>query len=377
MRITVLSKAIDELIAGGPDVWADGESVVELHRQLARLEAFVTTTAAAFDASRGWEDDGAQTASAWLATRCGLPRQTARRTISRSRKLRHLPVCEKAWMAGEITGAHVSTIAAVRRPATEEALARDEKMLVDNARHLRFEAFTKTVAYWAQHADPDGADDDDETRRARRDVYLDESLWGMWLGKITLDPISGTIVGGELARLERDLFNADWAQAKARLGTDPTLADLARTPGQRRADALVEMATRSRTAPADGRRPAPLFSVYVGYETLHGRICELAGGTVISPGALLPWLDQAYVERAVFGPDKRVEVSRTARLFTGATRRAIELRDLHCTHPYCDKPAIDSQGDHIIAYTDNGPTTQGNGTLRCGFHNRLRNKGDP
>jgi len=29
----------------------------------------------------------------------------------------------------------------------------------------------------------------------------------------------------------------------------------------------------------------------------------------------------------VFGPGNRVEISHTARLFTGATRRAIELRD--------------------------------------------------
>ncbi len=42
--------------------------------------------------------------------------------------------------------------------------------------------------------------------------------------------------------------------------------ELARTSGQRRADALVEMATRSRTAPAEGIRPAPLFSVFVSYE---------------------------------------------------------------------------------------------------------------
>ncbi|MHB1504000.1 MAG: hypothetical protein ACYCTL_07615, partial [Acidimicrobiales bacterium] len=41
---------------------------------------------------------------------------------------------------------------------------------------------------------------------------------------------------------------------------------------QRRADALVEMATRSRGLGAGSTRPAPLFSVYVGYETLHGRL---------------------------------------------------------------------------------------------------------
>ena len=123
--------------------------------------------------------------------------------------------------------------------------------------------------------------------------------------------------------------------------------------------------------------PAPLFSVFVGYETMHGRICELAGGTAVAPGALLAWLDQAYLERAVFTPDTRVEVSHTARLFTGATRRAIELRDRQCMHPFCDQPIERCQVDHIVAFEDGGPTTQANGQLYCGFHNRLKQRRPP
>ena len=36
-----------------------------------------------------------------------------------------------------------------------------------------------------------------------------------------------------------------------------------------------------------------------------GRILELANGTVLPPGALLPLLDQAYFERAVYRPFDR------------------------------------------------------------------------
>jgi hypothetical protein len=45
----------------------------------------------------------------------------------------------------------------------------------------------------------------------------------MWLGKLTLDPISGAIVGGELERLEQVMFATDWAEAKAATGREPTL----------------------------------------------------------------------------------------------------------------------------------------------------------
>ncbi|MGH9081194.1 MAG: DUF222 domain-containing protein [Acidimicrobiales bacterium] len=360
-----------------PTSFADGESMEILQRELARLDAVATGAAAAFDASGAWAPDGARNAAAWIATRCRLPRGQARRLLRRGRELRRLPASTEAWTEGSINAAHVDAISARRRPSTEEALARDEQLLVDQATTLGFESFTRALAYWEQLADPDGTEASDEERRERRDVYLSESFAGLWLGQITLDPVDGTIVADELERLEGELFEADWAEARLALGREPTLADLARTPGQRRADALVEMATRSSTAPPDGRRPAPLFTVLVDFPTLHGRICELARGTVVSPRALLPWLDRAHVERAVFGPDRRVEVGATARLFSGATRRAIELRDRECTHPYCDRPVADCQADHIVPYTAGGPTTQVNGRMLCAFHNRLRNQRPP
>jgi hypothetical protein len=67
-----------------------------------------------------------------------------------------------------------------------------------------------------------------------------------------------------------------------------------------------------------------------------------------------------------------VEISPTRRLFTGATRRAIEIRDRECTHPLCDVRATSCQIDHIQPWALGGITTQENGRLLCGFHNRLR-----
>jgi hypothetical protein len=245
---------------------------------------------------------------------------------------------------------------------------------VDQARELRFESFAKAIAYWSARADEDGCEDEAESQRTKRDVYLVQSFGGMYLGKMTLDPISGSIVAGELERVEKMLFEADWAAAKERLGRDPDLCELGRSTSQRRADALVEMATRSRIAPADGQRPRPLFTVLVGYETLHGRICELANGTIVSPGSLLPWLDRSLVERAVFSTQNRVEVSHRARLFSGATLRGLQIRDhLGCTHPYCFAPAWRCQADHVVSYAQGGPTTQENGRMACGAHNRARN----
>jgi HNH endonuclease len=91
-------------------------------------------------------------------------------------------------------------------------------------------------------------------------------------------------------------------------------------------------------------------------------------------------LDEALIERVVFdGPSRVIDLGR-ARRFTGAVRRALEVRDRHCTHPGCDLPTQRCQGDHIQPWSDGGPTTGDNGQLRCGHHNRWRwhhGDGDP
>jgi hypothetical protein len=153
--------------------------------------------------------------------------------------------------------------------------------------------------------------------------------------------------------------------------------DLARTPAQRRADALVEMARRAGAVPAGARLPEPLFSVLVDYETFE-RTCELAAGTVVAPGSLSRWLGQGWVERVVFdGPDRVKNVGVRRRLFTGGTRRAVQLRDRECFHPYCDVPAEDCEVDHVTPWSEGGLTVEDNGRPACGFHNRERQKARP
>ena len=406
----MFSESLDRLSEVDPSALADRESVIALNRDLARMEAIVAQATAAFDTSGDWALDGAQTAATWITARCLVKKSQAKRLVHRGRALRCLPETERAWASGKITGDHVDVLAALRRDGTEEVLARDEAFLVDQATKLPFAQFGRITAYWMQRADPEGTEKDAERLRARREVYLVPSFGGAWLGSMTLDPIEGTIVAEELARLEHELFEADRAEAKAALGRDPGPGDrLARTTKQRRADALVEMARRSAGFPADGRKPDPLFTILVDYETLHGTICETEDGTVIPPGSLLPWLDSADLQRAVFTPGERVEIGCTTRLFTGATRRAtgadleravfaprrraeispktrlftgatrraIEVRDQRCTHPFCDQPASSTEVDHIQPWALGGLTTQENGRLLCRFHNRLRNQRPP
>ena len=133
------------------------------------------------------------------------------------------------------------------------------------------------------------------------------------------------------------------------------------------------MASRAAAMPAGARQPKPLFTILVG-EAAFARTCTLASGTVVTPGAAGRWLTDSVIERIVFDTPERVLSVSQRRSFTGALRRAIEVRDRTCTHPYCDEPAEGCQVDHIQPWAHGGDTSIDNGQLQCGFHNRLRSK---
>jgi hypothetical protein len=375
-----LEEVLARLAQADPFSYCDRDSIIALERGLSSYSATLAKAAASFAEGGEWAADGAQSAAAWIATTSHVPLGEARRQLRRGRALPSMPLVAQAFSDGQISAAHVDVLVKAAKAvghADPEAFSRCEAALLEAATELRFVPFANAVTYFTQMADPDGAEERDRARRARRDAYVAQSMNGMYLLGGTLDPVSGAIVSGEFTRIENQLFEAEWASAKEALGRDPRVDELARTPAQRRADALVEMAVRSKGAKATDRRPEPLFSVLVGYEALHGRISQIEGGPIITPGALLPWLDGASFERIIFGPGTRIECSQKARFFTGATRRAIEVRDQYCTHPFCEVPAARCQIDHIIPYAQGGETTQQNARVHCGFHNRLRNHGPP
>ena len=370
-----LQSAVEELCGADPQALADPEAMVVLQRCLNRMEAAVTRATGAFDASGAWAATGSRGAAMWLSVHTGLPPHLARQRVRLARLLRALPAVEAAWVDGEVHQAHVGVLDRARNPRTEVAMDRDQELLVGQAGRLQFSVFCQVMQYWRLRADPDGCEADAAAQYRCRRLDLSKTFEGSWVLDGQLEPIVGTIVANQLKAIEAELFAADWAEARDRLGQRAGAGDLRRSAAQRRADALVEMAVRAGTAPPGGRRPEPLFSVVVDYQTLAGRVCELANGTVVTPGSLVPYLDRAWIERIVFdSPSRVIDVGVARRLFSGATRRAVEVRDRGCYHPYCDQPAEGCQVDHIQPWSQGGPTTQANGRLACGFHNRRRHR---
>jgi hypothetical protein len=374
-RVAAADAAIDDLLTvdvASLDQEALAAYVVAMHRLQNRMDAVATKSTGEFE--RHGEHQGATTTAAWVSTTCTMKRSRAKAEVSRARALRRMPEVDASYGAGVITSDHVGLLGAAQR-ANRELFEKVEGMLVDAAIDQRFERFEREIAYFRQVADPDGTDQRAEDAFERRGLYASRTFEDTVVLDGTLDPIGGSVFLNELARLERELFEADWREARDRVGDAARATDLQRTPEQRRADAQVQMAIRSAAMPANAKLPRPLFTVLVGYETFAGMMCQLADGTVVCPSQLVPWLADVDVERVVFdGPSRVVDVGAKQRLFTGATRRAVEVRDLFCTHPMCDVPYERCDIDHIERWEHGGPTTQANGRVRCPHHNPGRRR---
>jgi hypothetical protein len=361
--LEALEAAIDDLAIVDVDASGDAEVhdlVVGLGRLSTRLEAAWCRLIARWDARQVWADDGSKASGARLARETHGRRGHCDRLVRRARDLTVRPHSTKAYAAGEITGRHVDLVASCNREWRNAEFADSEEFLVNRCRTPLFGVAYRTIEYWKQLADRDAADRDAESVKAGR--HLSASVG--WRGELVingaLDPLGGEIVKTELDRLCEQLRLQDLRDR------------VERTPRQRRADALVEMATRSATAPADGLRPRPLFTVLIGIEPFT-HLCETAAGTIIAPGLLLPYLSNAEIERVVYDPPNRRFEASHRRNFTGAVRRVVEIRDQHCQHPSgCEQPANRCDVDHVVPRGE-GITCICNGQLLCAYHNRTSN----
>lgn len=356
----------------GVDAIGLGEVLVDLLGCENRLQAVCARVAGRVDASRVWANDGSRSCAGWLAGETGRDRSELSGIVGRGRDLRDMPRVEAEHDHGRLSARHVRLLSQAQRLAPE-AFAADERWLVARARELTYRDFVKVIAYWRQLAAPDVVEDQARKRYDDRKVRLSGGLDGTGFLEAEFEPIGFGIFTEALRRIEQELWESDWAEARDRLGPDALKRDLARTDAQRRYDALIEMARRATAMPEGARKPIPLITVHIDHETATGRICELANGTVVTPGEVLPLLCCADIERAVFsGPDRVVNLGRQQRFFVGGTRRAVQILHPTCTHPTCDVPSTWCDIDHIIDWPDGGRTDQVNGRPRCPAHHPKR-----
>ncbi len=375
--IPELGEAVDA-VADGLDLLAAAEldhaddldlldQLVELDRQAARLDAQRSRLLTAVDRRRAYAEVGAITPAAWLrdATRTHPGRASTR--VSTGRRLRHLRLLSAAYLAGEVTEAHVEVVCRAATPRRLEAILAVEDSLVSLARNASPKELARAVASIRDAVDPDGTDD---PGGPDPDRYLHASV--VEHGKVKLDGLLDQLPGEELLTLLHALSAPRPAE-----GGDPD----PRTPAQRRHDGFVDLVRRagaSANLPSVNRLP-----LHVHLTVDLARWLDPADPTTPLPrlrytGDLHP--DDArriataatrFQPLLTLGPFRAVSVGRTQRTLPGWLRGPLEGLHRTCRGPACDTPVPWGDVHHIVEWADGGETDLNLSLPLCDPHHDL------
>ena len=311
----------------------------------------------------------------WLRGRLRIDSSAARELVELARWLDRFPQLDRAFTAGELHTRQAVQIASAldELPADTEAeiVERAETAMVGFAHDLAPAELRRIGNRILQHVAPERADEQDEAalRREEQRAHRRRSF--------TLSvPFEGMVRLSGYLPVE--------AAAVVRAALDPLCVPQAgdeRSPGQMRADALVEVC---RLALDCGRLPdnggeRPHVSVTVSFDAVH-RVLRGArldtGESMSGDAARLAACDAQLLPIVLGGPGQVLDVGRARRLATGPLRRALVARDRGCAFPGCGRPPTWCYAHHIKHWADGGATDQDNLVLLCGHHHRLIHEGE-
>jgi hypothetical protein len=335
--------------------------------------------------------------ASWLRPRLRMNAGAAASLVRTARALYRGPLTAtgQALAEGTISPAHASVLAAGTHDLPAHTAAEAEPVLLEAAGRLDPPRLRRVVAHLRLVADPDGADAQAERRQQQRGLWLSPTWEGMVALNGLLEPEAGQTLLAALEPLAR-----------------PASADDTRSGGQRRADALAELARRTletgQLPQAGGVRPQLLVTVdldsLVGHpgglggetggaapldpETCRRLACDGAVTRVLvtrhrthhhqDPGGEAHLAGQLRTAARLLPPalggtpTQPLEVGRTSRVVTAAQRAALVVRDGGCAVAGCDRPPGWCEAHHLRHWLHGGPTDL---ALLCRAHHRAVHEG--
>jgi Domain of unknown function (DUF222) len=339
---------------------------------------------------------GAKTGGAWLRGLVPLAPYVAyqRGALAVELAAEEMGPVREALSAGALAVGHAAVVTKTMKaldetPDVDSATwGEAQRLLVAEAERVDPVQLGRAGQHLVHRLDPDGLERlarDEDLQCERRFASLRHEVTGMWSLNALLPPVDGAMLYAALDPLGAPCPASDGSP-------DP------RSRQQRMADAVTALAELSlaqrggHSGMLPSRHGSPVRLVVTGdKDTLladltrrHGQVgvaparveTGQPGGHDISPLTFQTLAcDAEIVPVLLDGFDRPLDVGESVYRFPPRIRKAIELRDAHCTFGACKAPPSWCQTHHLVAFGRNGkpggPTSEANGTLLCGNHHRF------
>jgi uncharacterized protein DUF222 len=353
----LLADAVEELV-----VPVDGRAIAAAIALRDRVDAKIAEAVGHFDAESLWDLDAAVSMTAWLRSAAGMSRRDAGRLAMAAKRVRSLPATAAAWRSGELSSGQVNTIVGVVGERHLDRFAEHEAALVPTLAPLPVESVVRVMQAWRAKAE--ALDDEGDDAEPERSLHLSQTMGGRYELSGSLDAGTGDVV----------------ATALRLAATDDAEAEPARTPAERRADALGDVCRffLDHQTIRPGGRHRPHLNVVVDLDALElGRSGHSIDGTALAGPAMSALLCDSALHRVVMqGRSTILDYGTATRTIPAPLWNAVVVRDEHCRFPGCDRPPVWCEGHHVTWVDDGGATCPANIVLVCSrHHHRLHRRG--
>lgn len=333
-----------------------GEGLIATREMKDQLEAVFVEGLGRFDKSGEYASDGALDVVAWVRDKCRYTSTAAAERVGMARQIDNLPQTRKAFATGELAYQQVAVMTKTAEHVGAAAVRRAESSLLRLAETMDPGQFTGVAKNFEIQINKEAALADANRAHQRRYLNISEPTDGMVRIDGMLDAEAGAVV--------RNAVNS----------MPPPARDDDRTPGQRRADRLVEICLKPGATAADGSGPRPHLIVRAGLDTLAGSPGapggELDGGVVVLAETVQRFACDAALIRITGNGELEGEISRASRTIPPAIRRALAARDRGCVITGCNRPPQWTDAHHLKHWAHGGPTVMSNLILLCRHHHR-------
>ena len=408
-QLQLLREAIE-----GLDLAPDADAIAEARELLDRFSATIAAAEAEYATTGQVEVDGYPNMAAFLRHRCDLTLTGSRSVAKRAARLGAWPELGDAWIDGRVTGAQVDLACAKVPDRQVERFAETLEETIAIVGHLTAHETGVVLRQWVSHADDAAqreaaeAGIEPQTTIPERELSASRSL------------DDELVINGHL-----DTDSAAQIEAALRAATRDDLDGEVRTPAQRRADALVEIARhyletlddpgtnrrRERvTLVADTRDVYRSWLTGAGVHTAHQLETFLAArpelgeldrglfldafnhttftsrtldGNPITPALLAAVTSGGVLELLLTADSRPLNLGRSRRTFSDTQRRVLLARWGGCA--CCGAPPESCEIHHIQPWEEGGLTDLANGVPKCrrchllhhrpGWRNRLEPDG--